>query len=735
MKRVLKSKLVSGWMGAFLGALAMTSMCLIFATAGASADTLPDASSSSAASDAGTLDRQSMTNEQDTGQFSADAGSNDEIEGAQSSGKDVDGAEGAPAHQEGIEAVQPSEPASSSLDTAPRQAAQDENAAQAHETAPIPDSDTRSNQVPANIEDEDDLDESLSEAPGEDLVEEVVQSQSADWRFMESNYPAIDSYAPILRWEALERNSSDKSYEGGLRLWGDNDYGTMSSIVRSGFHTCDTVIIATFDGYWDALAASSLAGKHQAPILLTGASELAQECLHSIQRLQASHAIVVGGTAVVSKHVEGQIRDALVGAKHVERIAGKTAIETAIEISKRTAPASDTCIVATVNGYWDALAASPYANAKQIPIYLTDTNGKVGAAALTAIREGKFSRILIVGGTEAVHGSAERVLASTGAKTVKRLAGDTAVRTSAEVAAWGLSQGMSTDGMGVATINGYWDALTGSALCGSQNAVLVLTGDTDTYAIERILPSGSRPTVRGAMPRVFGGTSAVSAYAYNEVARRVNEPCENGWQKYADAWHYFNDAGVPQTGLITYEGEKYYLSHPDGAMVRSAFKDIDGKKYYFTNGGTMATVGFVGGYLIAPNGTCSAVDVRSTGNKDADARRVAKRIAQLCPKTSTDLERVKRAAVYVSTFCRQARYTQSGPIYYTAYGVFIGKEYSCAGSTRALGLVLDYLGYPWSHANENQWSHQWNKLTLDGKVAYADGQAGLAGYGRHPQGG
>ena len=72
-----------------------------------------------------------------------------------------------------------------------------------------------------------------------------------------------------------------------------------------------------------------------------------------------------------------------------------------------------------------------------------------------------------------------------------------------------------------------------------------------------------------------------------------------------------------------------------------------------------------------------------------------------------------------------------GKDYKTPFGVFVKGEYSCAGATRALGLVLTCMGYEWKHINENQYSHQWIELNMDGKSGWADGQMGLANYGEH----
>lgn len=120
--------------------------------------------------------------------------------------------------------------------------------------------------------------------------------------------------------------------------------------------------------------------------------------------------------------------------------------------------------------------------------------------------------------------------------------------------------------------------------------------------------------------------------------------------------------------------------------------------------------------------------------KEAQARAVAKKIARSITG-STDLEKVSKAAQAVSGYYYQGVHKESGEDYATAYGVFIKGESSCAGCTRALGMVLEEMGYSWKHVNENQWTHQWVIVTMDGKVGYADGQVGWAGYGTHPYGG
>ncbi len=124
----------------------------------------------------------------------------------------------------------------------------------------------------------------------------------------------------------------------------------------------------------------------------------------------------------------------------------------------------------------------------------------------------------------------------------------------------------------------------------------------------------------------------------------------------------------------------------------------------------------------------------SREGKREQARAVAQQIADSIrsdPGMQTDLDRVGAAAYIVSTYCSNAVYTMEGENYSEAYGVFIAGEFSCAGATRALGMVLSCMGYEWEHVNENQWTHQWCRVTMDGQAGWADGQIGYAGYGRH----
>lgn len=122
-----------------------------------------------------------------------------------------------------------------------------------------------------------------------------------------------------------------------------------------------------------------------------------------------------------------------------------------------------------------------------------------------------------------------------------------------------------------------------------------------------------------------------------------------------------------------------------------------------------------------------------SANNSTEADRVAKEIADSImsnPDYKTELQRVTAAAQIVSQYCSADKYGMDSEKYYRSpYGVFVAGVYTCAGSTRALGRILDFMGYEWIHQNEDQNRHQWCVLTIDGQKGFADGMAGIAGYG------
>lgn len=299
------------------------------------------------------------------------------------------------------------------------------------------------------------------------------------------------------------------------RFSGMTALDTMYYISMS-FTKSDAVVVATMDGYWDALTASALAGLHDCPIVLTEGKNLSDRASRAILNSGASKVYIAGGPAAVSTGVESAIKK-LNGVSTVKRLAGDIAIDTALKIYEEGKGSwGKTAVVATSGTFQDALSVSPYAYAKRAPIFLANASThKLDPQVLSAIKGGGFDRVVIVGGTAAISSDVEGQLS--GIET-KRLAGPTAYETSGAIAAWCLTEGMTAANTGVATGSSYYDALAGAALCGLNNSALVLVDDGYRTNIDKFIAK-NKNSVRDVL--VFGGPAAVSDGTFKAIKSAV----------------------------------------------------------------------------------------------------------------------------------------------------------------------------------------------------------------------
>lgn len=297
-----------------------------------------------------------------------------------------------------------------------------------------------------------------------------------------------------------------------VRLAGEDALGTMKAIVNEGrFPKGGTVVLATLDGYWDALAASGIAGLAKAPVLMTSGDGLSTETAAQLGALEPSTIIVVGGTASVSNEAADEAA-AAAGSAKIVRCAGQNAAGTAADVYAKGveitgAPWSDTAFVCSGSGYWDALSAAPVAYAKGMPIFLTSGVGSLDSATLTAMKDGGVKNVYLVGGERSVDPAVAQAIEDAGMVVAGRLAGSDAIATSEAVASYGLTVGMSANRMGMATNSSYYDALAGAALCGKNNAVMVLVGDESSSSISGFVTEHAASISTGYL---FGGTGTLS---------------------------------------------------------------------------------------------------------------------------------------------------------------------------------------------------------------------------------
>ena len=217
----------------------------------------------------------------------------------------------------------------------------------------------------------------------------------------------------------------------------------------------------------------------------------------------------------------------------------------------------------------------------------------------------------------------------------------------------------------------------------------------------------------------------------------------DGWVSSGSDWYYERGGQWAVNEWVQDNGAYYYLGS-DGRMLRNTMTPDGyqvGADGAWIQGNSTSQSGAAEGrlnYAMAAAGLSKHSYYKNlSASQIAEAEAVAQEIAKAVlsdPSLKTDLDKVSAAGwlIYYN-FILPGNYGNDANKYYRSpYGVFITGNNTCAGGTRALGRVLDYMGYEWSHANENQWTHQWCVLMMDGQQGYGDSMGYGSGYGTHP---
>ena len=268
------------------------------------------------------------------------------------------------------------------------------------------------------------------------------------------------------------------------RLAGDSAFDTMEHISKTAFPDHSKyAVLATSESYWDALSASSLAGTLDAPVLLSKPHELPEQTIRELKRLGVEKVYICGGEYALSSDIDAALQNMNIAT---ERVSGAWASDTANEVARHV-PDSDTAFLATSWGYEDALSAASYAYAHKTPLFLANYHtSALDADTLATMQEKGVKTVYIVGGYDVVSPDVEAQLAKAGIKAI-RIGGKTAYDTSALLARKLIALGMHANNMALATGWGYTDALTGAALCGKNNAVLVLADDSNQTTVNGVV--------------------------------------------------------------------------------------------------------------------------------------------------------------------------------------------------------------------------------------------------------
>ena len=297
------------------------------------------------------------------------------------------------------------------------------------------------------------------------------------------------------------------------RVAGINRYGTAAALSVP-FLEGGTVYIASGVSFADALAGGPAAARAEAPLLLTAPDRIPEETAEALTRLKPANIVLLGGPSAVSTMVAQQ----LASYAPVQRLAGASRYETAVEISASAFPGgADTVLVATGENYPDALSAAARGAAAHDPMPVLLVPGEsVPSAVRVELQRLAPDTIVVVGGEQAVSRSMAAALATIA--TVERVAGADREATSALLAADYV--GRDAGAAFLATGFDFADALAAAPVAGLSGVPVLLVNPGRSFS------AATREAVEslGLVSNVFavGGNSVMSNDYLEEVTTTLN---------------------------------------------------------------------------------------------------------------------------------------------------------------------------------------------------------------------
>jgi putative cell wall-binding protein/subtilisin family serine protease len=285
------------------------------------------------------------------------------------------------------------------------------------------------------------------------------------------------------------------------RVAGKDRFEVAVNLSKKGWADgANTIVLANYLAFADALTAGPLAYKQNAPVLLTHPNQLTAMTKLEINRLKAKKVIVVGGTGSVSDTVANQLKQMGIT---VERIGGKDRFEVSANIAKKLSNKGSAVIANGLN-FPDALAISPYASRNEFPILLTKPKEMPKVVSDQLKAKGVRTTIAVGGEASVSNGVLTKVPQPT------RIGGKDRYEVATNIVN---KLSLNTERVAVTTGLTFADALTGSVYAAKNNMPLLLTKQNSLPASTEQLFKNK--AIRGY--QVYGGKGSVSDNVINKL--------------------------------------------------------------------------------------------------------------------------------------------------------------------------------------------------------------------------
>ncbi|MCS0670414.1 cell wall-binding repeat-containing protein [Cytobacillus firmus] len=292
------------------------------------------------------------------------------------------------------------------------------------------------------------------------------------------------------------------------RISGKDRYETAVNISAEGWDTSAVAVIATGKDFPDALSATPLAYKYGAPLLLTSANSLPASVKNELMRLKVKSVYLIGGKSVISLNIEKELNS--LGISSITRLSGADRYETSVKVAKQLGN-SDSVVVATGEGFADALSIAPIAAQLEMPILLTK-RGSVPSSVSQFVKTEMPLESFVIGGTGVI---SEQVAKSF--PEHERISGVNRYATNSSVIEY-FEPALDLDFPVIATGENYPDALAGSAFAAATWNPVILTHPTKPH--QTTIDTVQTYSDYAELYYVLGGDKVVTEQAINSLFQK-----------------------------------------------------------------------------------------------------------------------------------------------------------------------------------------------------------------------
>ena len=309
-----------------------------------------------------------------------------------------------------------------------------------------------------------------------------------------------------------------------VRVAGVDRFATAIEVAKKTHPAgSSTAVLCSGRSFPDGLAASSLAGALDAPVLLTEQLRLPDSVGRQLQAMGTDTVYVVGGTVAVGFGVEADLARWVPGIT-ILRVAGASRYETAGEVADWVhgilGQRPSRVFLASGTSFPDALALSPLAYSLHSPILLTAPTALPAStkAAIERARGASVNKldIMVAGGTAAVSDAAAATAIAAAGGKLTRAAGADRYETALVIAEKAVFAGWAgPEDVAVASGITFPDSLGGAPLPGTSGGVLLLCPATALGRSSTAFMQSFDFAVDQCW--VFGGRAAVTEPVLSEV--------------------------------------------------------------------------------------------------------------------------------------------------------------------------------------------------------------------------